>query len=119
MVSDRDQVKDFLLELKMTLSQDHRLVLDERNKNLRSLAMLGMLPSEVPAVLRQLKVSDYCEGPLDDDPGRPLKWWVFAPEYCGVVLYIKVALCPGRCICKSFHKAQYEVTYPFKKEVEA
>lgn len=46
MVSDRDQVKDFLLELKMTLSQDHRLVLDERNKNLRSLAMLGMFPAK-------------------------------------------------------------------------
>lgn len=44
MVADRDKVKEFLLELKMTLSQDGKFFLDEREKNVRSLAMLGMLP---------------------------------------------------------------------------
>lgn len=48
LVSDRDQVKNFLLELKMTLSREGKFTLDDRDRNLQSLAILGMLPSEVP-----------------------------------------------------------------------
>ncbi|HHW18672.1 MAG TPA: type II toxin-antitoxin system MqsR family toxin [Firmicutes bacterium] len=118
MAADREQVKEFLLRLKMTLSQEGKLAFVEREKNVQSLAMLGMLPSEVPSVLRELSVSDYSEGPLDDDRGRPIQWWVFGPNYCGIVLYIKVAVYSGRCICMSFHEAEYNLTCPFRREVE-
>lgn len=118
MTADREQIKQFLLELKMALSRDGNLHVADREKNVKSLAIMGMLPNEVSQVLRSLKVSDYSEGPLDDDQGRPIQWWVFGPNYCGTTLYVKVALRHNRVICLSFHKPEHELAHPYREEVQ-
>lgn len=118
MLADREHVKEFLFRLKMILSQEGRLHFVDREKNVQSLARLGMLPAEVHRVLQELSVSDYSEGPLNDDRDRPLEWWVFGPSFCGTVLYIKIAIYSARCICMSFHEAEHNLTYPFKREVQ-
>jgi len=107
-----------LLRLKMILSREGKLTFVEREKNLESLSMLGMLPAEIPSVLRELRVSDYSQGPLDDDKGRPIQWWVFGCNYCDVVLYIRVAVYRDKVICLSFHEAEHDVAYPFRREVQ-
>ena len=74
--------------------------------------------SEVPGVLRRLSVEDYSDGPLDDDTGRSLKWWIFSPEFSGVTLYVKLSVLPGKLLCMSFHPAEHPLPHPFfAKEV--
>lgn len=86
----------------------------ERDKNIDALIELGMLQSEVPGVLKGMTVKDYSEGPLQDRQGRDREWWVFGPAYDGKLLYIKVGITGGRVECLSFHKAEYQLVYPFR-----
>ena len=48
-----------------------RFLLAQRDKNLRDLAELCMVIADVHEVLQQPSVSDYCEGPLDDERAVP------------------------------------------------
>lgn len=114
MAADANQVRDFLLKMKMALASG-KFSLAERDKNMAQMAEHGMLPSDVPRVLQRLSVSDYHEGPLDDDRGRPKQWWVFGPSYEGVVWYIKVCITQKGCVqCLSFHRAAHPLTYPLR-----
>jgi len=60
-----------------------------------------MISAETPG-RRDLREDDYSAGPLADDKGRTLQWWVFGPVFRGV------------CFCKSFHIAEWDVEYPLK-----
>lgn len=100
--------------MRIALAREHRIPFDPREKNSQTIADLGLMPSEVGGVLRRLTVEDYCEGPLPDDKGRPLEWWVFGPVVSGCCLYVKVSLHKGRVICKSFHLPQWEMKYPLR-----
>lgn len=82
LASTREEVKDFLFEMKIAMSQ-RRPSFAEREKNMAALAELGILPQEVPGILGKLEVSDYWDGPLADDKGRPKTWWIFGPDYEG------------------------------------
>ena len=114
MAADPEQVRQFLLRMKMALARG-RFLLAERDKNLRDLAELGMVPADVTQVLQRLSLSDYCEGPLDDDKRRAKQWWVFGPQYEGVLLYIKVCVNrEGYVECLSFHRAAYPLAYPLR-----
>ena len=114
---DRNAIRNFLLEMKMSL-EFRPLVFVDRNKNLESLSQLGILQTEVARVLKQITVSDYCDGPVNDDKGRNKQWWVFGPEHGGKVLYIKVCLTSlkngsTQVECVSFHEAERAMHYPF------
>ncbi|WP_324718135.1 type II toxin-antitoxin system MqsR family toxin [Carboxydochorda subterranea] len=98
--------------MKMALGRG-RFLLAERDKNLRDLAELGMVVADVYQVLQRLSVSDYCQGPLDDERGRAKQWWVFGPRYEGMVLYVKVCVNRNGCVeCLSFHRAAHPLPYP-------
>lgn len=97
----------------MALAKEGGLVIVEREKNVKALANLGLLPSDIPGFIRRLEVCDYVSGPMDDDRGRPEKWWVFSRELCGKPMYIKVALTCGRVLCLSFHQAEFPLPRPF------
>ena len=89
----------------------------ERDKNIASMAEIGILQRDVPGILRTVQASDYCEGPLDDDKGQNKSWWVFGPEHEGETLYVKVCLVRkngSQVECLSFHKAERPLIYPFR-----
>lgn len=69
-----------------------RWQLIEREKNLQALSDLNMLVSDIPSVLRRITKQDYCDGPLQDDKGRPFQRWVFGPKYKGETLHVKLTL---------------------------
>lgn len=102
-LASRSEIRTFIL-----------LYFDERTKNLQSLEDLGMLATEVSGVLRNLREDDYSDGPLSDDKGRGLQWWVFGPVFQGACLYVKISLHHGAVICKSFHMAEWDMEYPLK-----
>lgn len=113
--ADADQVRDFLLGMKLAVAQG-RWMLADRDKNLADLASLGMTLSEVSDVLQSLTVNDYCDGPLADDKGRAKQWWVFGPRYAGATLYVKVSLNrAGTVECLSFHRALQPMSYPLRR----
>jgi len=114
-LASEEEVRAFLLELKMALMRG-RLQFDERLKSLETIKSLGYLVSDIPAALRGLKERDYSDGPVEDDKGRPLTWWVFGPVIQGSCIYVKIALHRTGVVCKSFHKAMWELDYPLRRE---
>lgn len=117
-MATKDDVRAFLLEMKMALSHDKWRFVD-RDKNLAALAGLEMLHSDVPKVLRSLALEDYSEGPLSDDKGRDRSWWVFGRQHGDVILYIKICIDHGFVECLSFHPAEYPIDCPFRREGRA
>ena len=110
-----EQARDFLLDTKLALAQEGALAFEGRSKNLQCLAELGILATDVVDLLRCLRTDDYCEGPLDDDKGRPIRWWVFGPSVLECCIYVKIALHGKKVICRSFHKPQWPMTYPLRR----
>lgn len=117
-----EDVREFLLALKIALSR-RTLSFVERLKNLDDMAELGILPSDISGIIKNLKVSDYWDGPLQDDKGREKTWWVFGPQYEGETLYVKVCIvtnASGKQVveCLSLHKATSIQAYPFSEPIE-
>ena len=66
-LTSREEVRQVILDIRLLLSRENGLVFVDRQKNAQALTRLGVLPSEVPGILRGLRVEDYAAGPLDDD----------------------------------------------------
>jgi len=113
------EVRDFLLHFKIAMTQHRGSIFEYRDKNLASLAKLGMLLGDAQEIIRSLTPEDYCQGPLDDNRGGPHKWWVFGPVREGVQFYIKLALIsPKQVRCKSFHEAEAPLERPYQSYEE-
>lgn len=117
-IPSKQTIEEFLLSMRLRIAEG-RWTLVQREKNLQALLDLGMVLSDVPEVLRSITYTDFCAGPLNDDKGRPLVWWVFGPQVSGETLYVKVALHPKKkLLCMSFHKSEFPLRYPFKEATE-
>jgi hypothetical protein len=113
-LASRKEVRDLILELRLTLAREGTVRFDERAKNLQTMADLNLLEPDVAEILRKITEDDYCQGPLKDDQGRPLEWWVFGPSVSGCCVYVKVSLYRGKVICKSFHLPEWPMRYPLR-----
>ena len=86
------------------------------NKNNDFLLDAGLTLSDVEDAIRQLTVKEYSSGPKpDDNPKRPIgDVWVFAKEYYGYELYLKLKLLNGNASaqCLSFHEAENTLRTP-------
>lgn len=114
-VSDKREVEQFLKQFKIKLKVFG--ILDvERKKNTQTLLDLELLLTQRRKILEQLKVEDYCEGPLEETMHGESEMWVFGKEVKGTEVYIKIALGAASepVICISFHIAEYKLNYPFK-----
>lgn len=72
----------------------------DRPKNAQALVHLGVMPHEIPGILRRLTVEDYAAGPLDER----------------TPLYVKVSLSHGRLLCLSFHLAEPALPHPLRRK---
>lgn len=114
-LATRDEVEQFLNKFKVKLSV-FGVVYVGRVKNTQTLLDLEWVPSKRTEILKELEVSDYSEGPLDETMHGTGNMWVFGKMISGVELYIKIAMgkTNQNTICVSFHKAEHPINYPFK-----
>lgn len=63
---DQSEVESFLDSFKLKMSIWDLLFRASRPKNAQTLADLEILPNDVKAILAELTVQNYAEGPLED-----------------------------------------------------
>lgn len=92
---------------------------DPNSKTALCMKVLGYTTEDVLQVLQQLVVEDYSEGPKADLKGREHDLWVFGKTIDDRQIYIKVTAFPEEdgitTICVSFHEAEREMTFPYRK----
>nr|WP_295928925.1 hypothetical protein [uncultured Dyadobacter sp.] len=85
-------------------------------KNVQTLLVLEISPSQRRQVIEAISVDDYISGPLPDTLYHISDMWVFGKTVKKREIYIKISLGrPGsQVICISFHIAERLLHYPFK-----
>lgn len=114
----KDEVEKFLSDFKTKLKVFDVHFLDERNKNTQALADLDITHIQRIDYLKELKVENYLSGPNKDKLGINLSdYWEFGIKVKKAEVYIKIRLGKpnGKVICISFHPAERNMKYPFKK----
>jgi hypothetical protein len=89
-----------------------------RQVNRNTLAMLGLLSQDAKERVLALVPEDYVSGPDPDRNYPGYEVWKFGVEINGTEIYVKVQVIvepPERCVCISFHKADYPLTYPLRE----
>lgn len=117
-MSDQEAVKSFLKELQQLVNIFGILFLDRRPKNnVQHLADLGITAKRREEIIKELKVDDYSEGPLDETQMGGTEMWVFGKVIKKQEVYIKLTISreTSKTICISFHKAEHPMDFPFKK----
>lgn len=112
-----EEVQAFLQDFKIKLDIWGIIYRDDRGKNAQTLLNLEISPSFRDKILKELQLSDYCEGPKVEQLYGGADMWVFGKKIKGQDVYIKISMgTTGRqVICISFHIAEYAMNYPLKK----
>lgn len=109
-----DDVRLFLDEFKVKARVFGIIYRDDRDKNnLNTLIELGINNTIREEIIYSLEDVDYSEGPIMDRLNQGADMWVFGKDYNNVDLYIKISV-SDRALCISFHKAAYQLPFPFK-----
>ena len=113
---DRKTVETFLKGFKEKMQITRVFFRDDRGKNAKALTDLELRPIDREAVLQNLKVEDYSEGPLEDTLYKGSELWIFGKEIKQSEVYIKISMGYGHggVLCISFHIAERPMNYPFK-----
>jgi hypothetical protein len=118
MMVEIDDVERFLKRFKEKLKFWDIVFLDDRGKNVQTLADLELRPNYRKKVIEELEIMDYSQGPLPENWFGSHEMWVFGRQVKGSEIYIKITLGVegSGTICISFHKAEFPMKYPFKNE---
>ena len=116
MISEQE-VNKFLKDFKEKMKIWSVLFRDDRGKNAQTLADLEIRPIDRKKVLENLKTEDYSEGPIEDTLNKSTDMWIFGKEVKRNEIYIKISIgyAGTSVICISFHIAEHQMNYPFKK----
>jgi hypothetical protein len=116
-VAKKEDVQIFLNEFHVKLRIYDILFRDNRPKNSNTLLNLEIAPNKRKEIIANLKVDDYCEGPIDDKLYGIASMWVFGVTLRNKEIYIKISMGQYQqpVICISFHESEFPLTYPFKK----
>lgn len=106
MISSRNNVEYFLNDVKTAVQNDAVIPIN-RDKNIRSLATLGITWSDALEEISSLDYEHYIEGPeIDRDQPSSDYLWVFKKRVLGEMIYIKLKIlhrCNGELKVLSFH----------------
>lgn len=110
------QVEAFLDSFKIKLNFWGLILRSDRRKNTQTLADLGLRFEGVKAILADLQVDEYSEGPLPDRMFGGSEMWVFGRIINREEVYIKITLgnFNDKVICISFHFAERPMRYPLR-----
>ena len=116
-MTSKRKVEAFLIELQVKINIFGLLFRDDRGKNQQTLHDLEITPTRRKEIIKSLKVTDYCQGPLEEILHDILPMWVFGKEIKGKEIYIKISMGVenSSAVCISFHIAEHKMTYPFRK----
>ncbi len=115
-----EDVKKYLLRIKEAVSSGKYRYEGRRWKNVRSLAVAGVLTRHVKEYILLLTYLDYFNGPEDErDPNFPPgKYVFFGLAINGHEFFIKLKLEKNDneewCVCISFHIAEGPIYYAYK-----
>lgn len=117
-MATEDEVERFIGEFRVKSRVFGMVFRDDRNKNLETMAELGISRVEREKIVRSVEVEDYSEGPIEDLLNRISALWVFGKFVRNRELYIKISMGYPGCstICVSFHFAEHPMKYPFKRK---
>lgn len=115
---ERDQVMLFLALMRDCAACSFRVA--QRDKNMATLARLGVTIRDAKGRILTLTPSDYVEGPTPREGHPSQESWVFGLQIHDTDVYIKleVRLEPARCLCVSFHEAERPMTFPYRAETK-
>ena len=104
-----------LLKIKMLIGEGKCGFEEQRAKNIRTLAALGLLPEDVFQILLGLTPQNYYRGPSTDyNTDEADCIWEFGMIIEQREIYIKLKLMEDFVKDISFHFAERELTFPFK-----
>lgn len=111
---ERAQVVAFLSLLRQCATCEFRLA--RRPENMAALARLGMTIDNAKRRILELTPADYSSGPTPRSETSSQDAWVFGITVQGTLVYVKVSvrLEPARCLCVSFHDAEYPLPLPYR-----
>jgi hypothetical protein len=111
------EVQRFLRTFHAKLKVFDILFWDDRLKNRQALLDLDITPVFRVEIIKNLAVSDYSAGPVVSALDKNTEMWVFGKDVKQREVYIKISLGfpNASVICISFHLAERELEYPFKK----
>lgn len=111
----KDDVEHYLRDLKQKI-RTFSLIILERDKNRNTLAELELVQSDCKDFIDGLSSENYFRGPTKDTENEG-EYWEFGTMIKNREVYIKVNY--GKTnkpvICISFHFAELEINYRFKK----
>jgi len=115
-MSKESEIELFLSAFKNKLDIWGIIYID-RDKNQNTLLELEIRPIDRDPVLKALKLEDYSEGPLKEILYQGADMWIFGKKVKETEIYIKITMgnISNQVLCISFHIAEYEMNYPFKK----
>ena len=109
-------VELFLNDFKVKMQFMDIVFLNDRGKNVKTLAILEIPVTKQKQIVEELDVKDYLEGPIEDTNFVGSSLWVFGKIVKGHELYIKISMgMPNRStLCISFHISEFPINYPLK-----
>ena len=112
-----EQVQIFLHDFKVKLSIWGMIFRDDRGKNTQALLTLEITPVFREKIIKELELIDYSAGPKKELIGGGSDMWIFGKMINKQEVYIKITLgfAGAQVICISFHIAEHEMKYPYKK----
>ena len=125
-ISTKEDVANFLKNLidyinskEFNCGEDLFLSYGRGNKNIDTLTFLDFDTSDVINELRNLSLKDYSDTVVDNLNANPRDLYVFGKYINNYLIYIKIKLrnvCNSKkqIICLSFHKADHEMSFPYK-----
>ena len=117
MIATLAEIQKFLNDFHQKVEVFDIIILNDREKNAKTIATLGISPNAQREVIKEIQVTDYSEGPIKNLLNAWGDLWVFGKDINGHEVYIKIAY--GRpnssTICVSFHIAEFPMNYPYKK----
>jgi len=112
-LASQNEVNKFLADFKSLVSQ-RGILTSLREKNQETLTELGFTQLDVQKEIFRLDHTNYSDGPLPDDKGRPGAVWVFGKIIKHEEIYIKLKISGiDKPICISFHTAEQPMNYPY------
>ena len=118
MIASIAEIEKFLREFHQKVEIFDIIFLDDRDKNLETMAKLDITANARKEIIKTITVTDYSEGPIVNLLNHLGDLWVFGKDVNKQEVYIKISygLPNHSTICISFHPAEHPMKYPYRKD---
>lgn len=119
-IARKEDIGNFFYKFKFFAQNPECFTFIERDKNMKSLAELGIKTPQAKNTILQLTYKDYCSGPEKDHEYPDCSIWTFGYEINDKEVYIKLSddFSHNIAKCISFHIAELPISYPHKERGE-